>query len=86
MRSPTLSGLLKAAVVEISEEDAASLGLKNGDRVRVKSKDYAAVVTLRTARGSKNGHAFLAENFEDCPVNRFLRRHDGPPMVSITRA
>ena len=86
MRSETLSGLLKAAVVEISEEDAASLGLKNGDRVRVKSKDYAAVVTLRTARGSKNAHAFLAENFEDCPVNRFLRRGEGSPMVSITRA
>ncbi|MBI5453633.1 MAG: NADH-quinone oxidoreductase subunit NuoG [Deltaproteobacteria bacterium] len=86
MRSETLSGLLKAAVVEISEEDALSLGLKNGERVRVKSKDYEAVVILRTARGSKNGHAFLAENFEDCPVNRFLKRGEGPPMVSITRA
>ncbi|MBI5643397.1 MAG: NADH-quinone oxidoreductase subunit NuoG [Deltaproteobacteria bacterium] len=86
MRSETLSGLLKAAVIEISEEDAKSLGLKSGERVKIKSKDYEAVVTLRTASGSKNGIVFMGENFEDVPVNRFFTRGEGSPSVKISKA
>jgi anaerobic selenocysteine-containing dehydrogenase len=38
MKSETLLGLLKGAVVEISEEDARSLGLNNGDKVSERAR------------------------------------------------
>ncbi|MFQ5735599.1 MAG: NADH-quinone oxidoreductase subunit NuoG [Thermodesulfobacteriota bacterium] len=39
-RSATIVNLLKGAVVEMSDEDAASLGLKSGEKVRVKGRHY----------------------------------------------
>ena len=82
-KSPTLMGLLKEAVVEISAEDAASLGLKSGERVRVKGRYHEALFTLMTKQGSRKGAAFIAENFEG--MRRFLR--EGlTPGVDIIRA
>jgi NADH-quinone oxidoreductase subunit G len=85
-KSDTLLGLIKSATVEISEEDAARLGLISGEKVRVKGKNHTVVATLKTGRGSKNGVAFIPESFEDAEVNRFFKRGEGVPMVSITRA
>ena len=83
--SPSMAGLLSAAVIEISEEDADALGFKNGDKVRVRGAVYEARMTLRTRKGSRKGVAFVAENFEDAPVARFFKRGGGAPRVSITR-
>ncbi len=85
-KSPTLIGLLKNAIVEISAEDASALGLMNGDKVRIKGRYYEAYATLHTRSGSKGGVAFIAENYDDVPVNRFFRRGEGVPRVSITKA
>jgi hypothetical protein len=52
----------------------------------VKGKNHTVVATLKTGRGSKNGVAFIPESFEDAEVNRFFKRGEGVPMVSITRA
>ncbi len=84
--SPTLTGLLKSAVVEISEEDALSLGLASGDKVSITGRYYEARATLNTRKGSKRGIAFIAENYADVPVNRFFRRGEGIPRVNITKA
>ncbi len=83
--SPSMTGLLNAAMIEISEEDADSLGLKNGDRVSVRGAACEARMTVRTRRGTRRGVAFVAENFEDAPVNRFFRRGKGAPRVGITK-
>ncbi|MEK7773362.1 MAG: molybdopterin dinucleotide binding domain-containing protein, partial [Deltaproteobacteria bacterium] len=83
--SPSMAGLLSAAVVEISDEDAGALGLKNGDKVCVRGAAYEARMTLRTRKGSMKGVAFVAENFEDAPVGRFFRRGEGAPRVGITK-
>ena len=72
--------------VEISEEDASSLGLAVGEEVKVKGRLYEALVTLVTRKGSRRGVAFIAENYEDLPVNRFFERGEGIPRVKITRA
>jgi len=86
MRAATLSGLLKSAVVELSADDASSLGLKSGDRVTVKGARHEAVVTLKTNKGSMKGVAFIAENFEDAPVNKFFAKGSFSAGVSIAKA
>jgi anaerobic selenocysteine-containing dehydrogenase len=77
--------LLKEPQVEISEEDAAALGLSNGAKVKVEGKRQTAVLALKTRRGSKTGVAFIAENFEDVAVNRFFERGRFKAKVSITK-
>jgi NADH-quinone oxidoreductase subunit G len=84
-RSKILSGLLKGPVVEISSADASELGLSSGDKVRVKSDSCEAELLLATMSGSKNGVAFIAENFIDVPVNRFFEKGLSAAKVSITR-
>jgi len=85
-RSPTILNLLKGAVVEMSEEDAAELGLKSGEKVRVKGARYEATLTLRTKAGSRRGVVFIGENYEDVPVHMFFARGEAVPGVSVTGA
>jgi len=85
-KSDTLLGLIKSATVEISEQDAATLGLITGEKVRVQGKHHTVVATLKTNSGSRNGVAFIPESFEDAEVNRFFKRGEGVQVVSITRA
>ncbi len=82
-RSVSLTGLLNAAVVEISAEDAALHGLRPGGKVVVKGAHYEAVMTLNVRQGSKKGVAFIAENYQDAPVNRFFIKGVAIPMVAI---
>jgi len=82
-RSVSLTGLLNSAVVEISPEDAAAHGLKPGGKVVVKGAHYEAVMTLTVKPGSKRGVAFIAENYQDVPVNRFFKKGVGTPRVAI---
>jgi NADH-quinone oxidoreductase subunit G len=86
MRSTTLTELLKAAVVELSTEDVTALGLKNGDKVCVKGNEYEAVLTLRANAGTRRGVAFIAENFEDVPVRKFLKRRGAVARVIVSKA
>jgi NADH-quinone oxidoreductase subunit G len=83
-RAAILKGLLKEATVEISAEDAEKLGVKQGDRVKVKGMHYEAELSVKTKKGTKRGVAFIAENYEQVPVNRFLRRGEAIARVSIT--
>ncbi len=85
-KSATIIRLLKEAVVEMSDEDAAGLGLRSGEKVRVKGRHYEAVLTLRTKKGSKLGVVFIGENYDEVPVNRFFRRGEALPCVRVTKA
>ncbi len=85
-RSATIVNLLKGAVVEMSDADAAELGLKSGEKVRVKGRHCEAVLTLRTKNGSKKGVVFIGENYDTAPVNRFFTRGDSMPGVRVERA
>jgi NADH-quinone oxidoreductase subunit G len=85
-KSDILGGLLKEPVVEISEEDAAKLGLSGGEKVSVKGDRHETVLRLKTKRGSKNGVAFIAENSADVAVNRFFEKGQFKAKVRITGA
>jgi NADH-quinone oxidoreductase subunit G len=84
-RSQILNSLLKNPVVEISAEDAAGLGIASGDKVRVAGFRHQAELTLKTRPGSKNGVAFIAENFEDIAVNRFFEAGAFTARVRIAK-
>ena len=84
-KSDILGGLLEEPVVEISAEDAAKLGLSSGEKVSVKGDRYETVLKLKTRRGSKNGVAFIAENFKDVAVNWFFEKGHFKAKVSITK-
>ena len=85
-RAAVLTNLIEGAVVEISEEDAKGLGLSDGDKVKVKGAHYEAVLTLKTARSTKRGVAFIAENYEEVPVTMFFRRGEALQRISIASA
>ncbi len=84
--SEILNRLLTDSVVELSDVDAKELGLKPGDRVVVKGEHNSFLFILRTRKGTRSGVAFIAENYADTPVNRYFRRSDRLPLVSIKKA
>ena len=85
-RSEVLGSLQTDPVVEISEADAVELGIKSGEKVVVKGEHVSFLFILRTRKGTRRGVAFIAENYADTPVNRYFRRGEGPPLVTIKRA
>ncbi len=85
-RSETLLGLLKGSQIELGEEDAIGLNVASGDKVRVKGGAFEAVFSVKICRGTRRGVAFIGENFEDASVNRFFKKGEGIPVVSITKA
>jgi len=85
-RSVSLTSLQKEAIVEISEEDAMRLGLVSGQKVRVRGKNSEATLSLRTRKGTRSGVAFIPENFESAPVNRFFKRGEGVQRVAIEKS
>ncbi|KKL76725.1 hypothetical protein LCGC14_2042000, partial [marine sediment metagenome] len=84
-RSEILTGLLKEPMVEIPHDDAIKLGISNGEKVRVSGSRHEAVLTAKTVCGSKNGVAFIAENFEAIAVNRFFRTGEFMATVTISK-
>lgn len=84
-KSETLLGLLKGAVVEISEEDAAELDIRSGEKVRVRGGGFEAQMTLIVRKGTRKGVAFIGENFVDAPVSKYFKRGAGIPRVDIIK-
>ncbi|MBI5885975.1 MAG: NADH-quinone oxidoreductase subunit NuoG [Deltaproteobacteria bacterium] len=84
--SKTLNDLMKGMTVEISEEDALASGLAAGERVLVSGAGFSVTLMLTVKKGTKRGVAFIAENFDAAPVNRFFRKGKGAPRVKITKA
>ncbi len=83
--SDILKGLFEEPTVEISTENAAKLGVSSGETVMIESSRYKAVLAVKITSGSKNGVAFIAENFKDVPVNRFFENGRFMTKVSITK-
>ena len=81
--SDILEGLLEAPTVEISAEDAARLDVASGQKVMVEGSRYKAVLTVKVISGSKAGVAFIADNFNDVPVNRYFESGRFMAKISI---
>ena len=85
LRSDILCGLLGEGIVEMNREDAESLGVSEGEKVRVRGRGYEAFVKVRIRKDGLRGVVFVPENFEDTPVNRFLKRGEKVARVSIQK-
>ncbi len=84
-RAEVLGQLLPESFVEISDRDAAMLGIKDGDRVRVEGRYHKDALKAKVQEGSLPGVVFIAENFDDVRVNRFFKRGEGIPRVKIIK-
>lgn len=71
-RVPELALEVGVPYVEISRADAARLGLKEWDPVRVESRHGAVTVRARVTGRVERGQAFLPFHFAELPVNRLL--------------
>lgn len=84
-KAAVLRQLLSEPFVEISGSDAAAMGIKDGDTVKVGNRYNEALLRVKVKEGSLSGVVFIAENFEDMPVNLFFKKGEGIPRVKIVK-
>src|SRR3990172_4133853 len=84
-KADVLRQLLPESFVEMSDKDALSLGIEDGDLVTIIGQHHEARLKVRVKQGSLKGVAFIAENFEDIPVNLFFKKGEGIPRVKISK-
>jgi len=68
-RSRVLEALAPESRVEISPEDAASLGVEEGDLVSLSSRRGEVKTRVRKTRRVRPGQAFMAFHWGDAPAN-----------------
>ena len=78
--SPALRFLRPQQVVELSPEDAQSLGLSEGDRVEVGSNGTRVQGAVKLRAAIPGGSVFLAEGTHEQPANALTE-----PLVEIRR-
>ncbi|MFQ5427773.1 MAG: NADH-quinone oxidoreductase subunit NuoG [Thermodesulfobacteriota bacterium] len=83
--SPTLTGLQKGAVLEISEADAVVLQLSNGEEARVTGNGYEVLLPVSLRKGMRSGVAFIPEFFPGVSVGRFFSDGVSVPLVRIKK-
>jgi NADH-quinone oxidoreductase subunit G len=78
--SPALKFLRARQIVELSPEDAAALGVREGDRVEVGSNGTRVQGPVKLRAAVPGGTVFLAEGTHDQPANVLTE-----PLVEIRR-
>jgi formate dehydrogenase major subunit len=68
-RSKMLSDQVPAGAVEINTEDAASLGIKEGDMVRISSRRGEIETAARVTDDIQKGMIYMSFHFSEAPVN-----------------
>jgi formate dehydrogenase alpha subunit len=68
-RSPGLDSLAPEAEVEIHPEDAAELGIEDGQAVRVRSRRGEVVAEARLTRRSPRGTVFMTFHYAEAAAN-----------------
>lgn len=81
--SGMLRRLVKDPTVEMCIEEAKKLGLSDGDSVTVEAGGVSATYKLQTRKNSSSKVVFIAENFNESPVNRFYKRGERVPRVMV---
>ncbi|MCX7805803.1 MAG: formate dehydrogenase subunit alpha [Planctomycetota bacterium] len=69
-RSAVLNWLVPGSAIEIGPEDAARLGIRNGDRVAVRSRRGRIETVAAVAEGIAPGVVFMTFHFGESPANR----------------
>lgn len=81
-----LRNLLNEPFVEIGTEDASSLGLKNGDTVKVTGKNGGEVVLkLKVNPLFSEKIAFIPDNFKESRVNKLMSGKEALQRVKISK-
>jgi NADH-quinone oxidoreductase subunit G len=78
--SPSLKFLRARQIVELSPEDAAALGVREGDRVEVGSNGTRVQGPVKLRAAVPGGSVFLAEATHEQPVNVLTE-----PLVEVRR-
>jgi NADH-quinone oxidoreductase subunit G len=82
--SEILGRLLKEPTVEIGKDTATELGVSEGQKVNVACEGYLDSFVVKINKNTPAGVVFIAENYENKPINRFFRRGAAIPRVKIT--
>ena len=69
-RTEGLNEICNESYIEVNEEDAASLGIRNGDKVLVSSRRGQISSTARVGQKVHPKEAFMTFHFADGNVNR----------------
>jgi formate dehydrogenase (coenzyme F420) alpha subunit len=69
-RSATLDGEVKTGFVEINTEDAKALGVKDGAKVKVKSRRGEIEIAAKVTPNIMKGIIFIPFHFAECSANK----------------
>lgn len=81
-RSKALDDEVKTGWVEINEEDAKELGVRNGEMVKVVSRRGEITVAAKVMEDIKKGVMFMPFHFVECAANR-LTNNALDPLAKI---
>ncbi|MDL2402644.1 NADH-quinone oxidoreductase subunit NuoG [Rhizobium mayense] len=84
-RSEILNTIADDPYVEMSGDDAAQLGLSDGDQVIVRSAQGELTAKLRVNRRFPRGLVFVPENYRTLRLNMLMRRGEYPCPVNVQR-
>ncbi|TAU55389.1 NADH dehydrogenase (quinone) subunit G [Rhizobium leguminosarum] len=85
-RSDILNTLANDPYVAMSAQDAAQLGLSDGDQVIVRSAQGELTAQLKVDRQFPKGLVFIPENYRALRLNSLLRRGEYPCAVEVQKA
>jgi NADH-quinone oxidoreductase subunit G len=85
-RSEILNTVAHEPYVEMSAEDAAELGLSDGDQVIVRSVQGELTAELKINRRFPKGLVFVPENYRTLRLNSLMRRGEYPCPVEVQKA
>jgi predicted molibdopterin-dependent oxidoreductase YjgC len=85
-RSKNLQQLCPEGFVEISQEDAAELGVNEGDRVEVRSPSGSFVAPVKPSGNVDRGMVFVPTNFPSLGVYSLFQENTTVCRVNLTSA
>jgi len=85
-RSEILNTVANDPYVALSSEDAAQLGLSDGDQVVVRSPRGELTAQLKVDKAFPKGLVFVPENYRSLRLNSLMRRGEYPCPVEVQRA
>ncbi|MCK3779314.1 NADH-quinone oxidoreductase subunit NuoG [Ensifer sesbaniae] len=85
-RSEVLNTVANDPYVALSAENAAQLGLSDGDQVVVRSTRGALTARLKVEKAFPKGLVFVPENYRSLRLNSLMRRGEYPCPVEVQKA
>ncbi|WDZ80377.1 NADH-quinone oxidoreductase subunit NuoG (plasmid) [Ensifer adhaerens] len=85
-RSEILNTVANDPYVAMNAEDAAELGISDGDQVVVTSSRGELVAQLRVEKLFPTGLVFVPENYRSLRLNSLMRRGEYPCPVNVKKA